>query len=117
MSAAVLGMNVATGAPLDGIAHIAQSIRDILTTRIGTRVMRRDYGSLVPELIDQPGNAATLLRLQAATATAIKRWEPRVSLSSVSFAAGFDGRYEVSIEATRRDGQRDGAPISLAVKL
>ncbi|NBO96416.1 MAG: phage baseplate protein, partial [Betaproteobacteria bacterium] len=41
----MLGINAQTGQPLAGIDHLRQSIRDILTTRIGTRVMRRDYGS------------------------------------------------------------------------
>uniref|UniRef100_UPI0026076D20 ATPase domain-containing protein n=1 Tax=uncultured Sphingobium sp. TaxID=316087 RepID=UPI0026076D20 len=34
----------------------ATGVRDILTTPIGSRLMRRDYGSLIPELIDQPAN-------------------------------------------------------------
>ena len=48
------GMDGTTGAKLAGIDHLRQSIRDILTTRIGTRVMRRDYGSDLPGLIDRP---------------------------------------------------------------
>lgn len=72
------GMHRATGRALDGIDHIRQSIADILTTPLGSRVMRRDYGSLLPELIDQPQNAATHLQLMAATVDALLRWEPRV---------------------------------------
>jgi hypothetical protein len=53
------GMDATTGKALSGIAHLAQRIGDILGTPIGTRVMRRDYGSLWRELIDQPTNAAT----------------------------------------------------------
>ena len=47
--------------------HIRQSIADILFTRIGSRVQREEYGSLLPELIDQPLNEATRLRVAAAT--------------------------------------------------
>lgn len=32
--------------------HIRQSVQDILTTPIGTRIMRREYGSLIYQLID-----------------------------------------------------------------
>lgn len=38
----------------DTPAHIAQSIRNILFTRIGTRLMREEYGSFIPDLIDMP---------------------------------------------------------------
>jgi phage baseplate assembly protein W len=53
------GMNRTTGAPLDGDAHLAQSCEDIVTTPLGTRVMRRDYGCLLAELVDRPLNRAT----------------------------------------------------------
>lgn len=37
------GISATTGRPLSGIDHLRQSIRDILTTPIGSRVMRRLY--------------------------------------------------------------------------
>ncbi|MET1080311.1 MAG: GPW/gp25 family protein [Pseudomonas sp.] len=77
-------MNVTTGRALpDELAHIKQSVADILLTPVGSRVMRRDYGSFIPELIDQPLNGETVLRLYAATVMALLRWEPRVKLSRV----------------------------------
>jgi len=36
------GIDASTGKALGGIAHVRQSVRDILTTPLGTRVMRRD---------------------------------------------------------------------------
>lgn len=74
------GMNRNHGTALAGLNHIRQSITDILTTPIGSRVMRRDYGSLLPELIDQPLSGTLLLQVYAATVMAIARWEPRVRL-------------------------------------
>lgn len=79
----LVGINAVTGTELSGIAHLKQSIRDILGTRIGTRVMRRDYGSRLPELIDNPMNELTKVELFAATAEALERWEPRFRLDSV----------------------------------
>ncbi|WP_208531402.1 GPW/gp25 family protein, partial [Pseudomonas aeruginosa] len=67
-------MNAHTGGAIDRLAHIRQSIVDILTTRIGTRVMRREYGSQLPELIDAPFNDTTRLQVYAATAMALMRW-------------------------------------------
>ena len=57
-----------------------QSIRNILFTRIGTRVEREEYGSLLPELLDMPLNDITLLRCNAAVILAIARWEPRYQI-------------------------------------
>lgn len=98
----MLGMHRATGQPLDDDAHLRQSIGDILMTPIGSRVMRRDYGSLLPELIDQPLNGATLLRLYAVTVLALMRWEPRIRLSAVRAQFGA-GTVTLDIEGVRTD--------------
>ena len=79
----MMGMNASTGRSLTGLAHLRQSIADILTTPIGSRIRRRRYGSEVPELIDQPLNEATQLRIYAATAFVLRRWEAHLSLSNV----------------------------------
>ncbi|MGD7095898.1 GPW/gp25 family protein [Ralstonia pseudosolanacearum] len=100
------GMNATTGRALESAAHIAQSMRDILTTPIGSRVMRRDYGSQVPDLIDQPLNPATRLRTMSAAVTAIVRWEPRVRVSSVRFWIDASGKPVLDVEAERIDGPR-----------
>jgi phage baseplate assembly protein W len=47
-------MNRQTGLSLSEAEHIRQSVRDILVTPIGSRVMRRDYGSLLAAMIDRP---------------------------------------------------------------
>ena len=57
----MIGMSRETGTALDGNAHLAQSIGDILSTPLGARVMRRDYGSDLPDLIDRPLNGETLI--------------------------------------------------------
>ena len=92
------GMNALNGQPLGALAHIRQSLTDILTTPIGSRVMRRDYGSDVPELIDQPLNGATQLRIYAATAYAIQRWEPRIRLSGVQLNYNAQGIANLTLE-------------------
>lgn len=92
-------MDVNTGRALTELDHVAQSIADILSTPIGTRLMRRDYGSLLSELIDQPGNDATAVRIYAAIAGAIMKWEPRVRLSRVQLSAGLRmGQYVLDIK-------------------
>ncbi|MCS6520867.1 hypothetical protein NYA10_29720, partial [Burkholderia thailandensis] len=63
----MIGMNARTGRAIAGQAHIEQSVADILFTPLGTRVMRRDYGSLLPELIDGPVNPLMRMRVMAAS--------------------------------------------------
>lgn len=75
----VKGMSRKTGRRIDQADHIMQSVRDILTTPIGSRVMRRDYGSLLPFLIDSPMNAYFVMQLRAAVIHALMRWERRVT--------------------------------------
>ncbi|MDO8908910.1 MAG: GPW/gp25 family protein [Pseudohongiella sp.] len=109
------GMNATTGRRLDGIDHIRQSVEDILTTPIGSRVQRRDYGSLLPELIDQPMNDATLLRLYAASFMAIIRWEPRLQIPSVKMmiSSAQPGSGEIFLSGQTKEGQ----PLEMKVTL
>lgn len=97
------GMNKNTGAEISETDHIRQSVRDILTTPVGTRVMRRTYGSLLFELIDQPVNRANRLRLMAATVSAITQWEPRINISRLDPYHDSAGRVIISMEAERVD--------------
>lgn len=97
------GMSRFSGRALGGDAHLLQSIADILTTPLGSRIMRRDYGSLLFELVDQPVNDRTRLRLFAAIAVALGRWEPRIAITRIAVTAQAPGTLEVSLEATRTD--------------
>lgn len=98
------GVNASTGRSIDGESHLRQSIADILTTPIGSRVMRRDYGSLLPELIDAPFNGSTRMKLYGATATALMRWEPRIRLTRIDLAAGSEpGAFVLDLEGRRTD--------------
>lgn len=109
------GMNQRTGRWLEGRAHIEQSVADILTTPLGSRVMRREYGSLLPYLIDQPLHDATLLRAYSATAMAVARWEPRIRARRItrSVDAANPGAATIRIEGETENG----APVDLAVQL
>lgn len=91
------GTDATTGKPLDGLAHLQQSIKDILTTPIGSRVMRRDYGSRLPRLVDAPMNRATLIDLYAATAEALATWEPRFRVQQVVATSAAPGRVELMV--------------------
>ncbi|WP_286976821.1 GPW/gp25 family protein [Pseudomonas sp.] len=97
-------MNRTNGSAIGDLDHLRQSVSDILTTPIGSRVMRRDYGSQLMELIDQPFNGTTKLRAYAAIAMGLMRWEPRLSISRVQISQG-SSAYQaiIDLEGTRID--------------
>ncbi|MFT4091323.1 MAG: GPW/gp25 family protein [Asticcacaulis sp.] len=114
------GMRASDGATISGAELIAQSIRDILTTPIGSRVMRRDYGSRLPDLIDAPANAHGQMQIIAATATAIGRWEKRLKLKRVTWSANAQGRGVITLTGHRTDipaAQAGTEPFTLSISL
>jgi len=108
-------MNSRTGRTITDSAHLAQSVADILTTPIGSRVMRREYGCQLADLIDWPHNSATRLQAYAATAMALMRWEPRIRLNRVQLSLGdVAGQAILDLEGTLTDSNE---PLSLRVPL
>ena len=81
------GISRHTGQTITEQQHIRQSVEDIFTTPLGSRVRRRDYGFDF-NLIDQPQNPETRLKLFVAAATALLRWEPRLSIQRLQFTPG-----------------------------
>ena|ERR1035437_8937054 len=106
----MLGTNAVTGTPLSNIAHLRQSIRDILTTPLGSRVMRPNYGSKLFSLVDAPMNSTNILALFSATAQALKRWEPRIKITRVRGVSAEPGRLELVVEGLYLP---DGSTISI----
>lgn len=116
-----MGMSRTTGALLSPDDHLRQSIYDLLMTPLGSRILRRDYGSLLPFLIDQPANPATKLKLMAAIATAIVKWEPRVKVRQVQLSMNPDASndtgnigWNVLLDLRRADNTRLSTTLTLA---
>jgi phage baseplate assembly protein W len=95
--AGLIGMSRRTGGVLGGIDHLRQSIDDILTTPIGSRVERPDYGSKLPRIVDQPITKGWMSAVQAEVVRAILRWEPRLKVSRVIVESVIDGRTAIVI--------------------
>ena len=89
-----IGMNNASGKAITDIDHLRQSVRDILLTPQGSRIARREYGSLLPALY-----------------VALSRWEPRLTLDSITIKSNFDGSMVVGLTGRRNNG----VPVSLSV--
>jgi len=67
----------------DGQAKVEESIRVILGTGLGERVMRSGFGSEVPSLLFELCTPATEARLAAAIRAALARWEARIDVLDV----------------------------------
>lgn len=87
----MIGMDRRTGRPLSGLAHLKQSIEDILSTPLGSRRMRPEYGSRLRRMVDLPLTEGWKSAVQAEVAYALGRWEPRIRLQSVKVVAVLGG--------------------------
>ncbi len=85
-----------------GEHDIAQSIKIILGTAPGERVMRPEFGCRVSSLIFAPRDAATEALLIDYVREALQRWEPRIEVDriQVSDDAQRDGVWLVDISYT-----------------
>ena len=106
-----LGMSQNNGKAITDTDHLRQSVRDILLTPQGSRIARREYGSLLSVLIDQPQNPALRLQIMSAVYMALSRWEPRLTLESITIRSNFDGSMVLDLTGQRNNG----APVSLSV--
>ncbi|EFB5211952.1 GPW/gp25 family protein [Citrobacter freundii] len=106
-----IGMSRNDGQAISDTEHLRQSVRDILLTPQGSRLARREYGSLLSALIDQPQNPALRLQIMAAVYVALNRWEPRLTLDSITISGNFDGSMVVELTGH----SNNGAPVSLSV--
>lgn len=78
------GVSASAGTMLADWAHVQQSITTILTTPLDSRVMRRDFGSNLFDLIDARMVQKNVLAVYSASALAIARWEPRFRVTGAS---------------------------------
>lgn len=108
----MIGMDRRTGQPLAGIAHLRQSIEDILSTPLGSRRMRPEYGSQLRRYVDLPVNEGWKSAVQAEVARALGRWEPRLQLERVKVIALIGGQVSMSLR-----GRYLGADAMLEVQV
>lgn len=96
----MIGMDRHTGLPISGIDHLMQSIEDILTTPLGSRLMRPEYGSTIRRFVDLPVSEGWKSAVQAEAARALKRWEPRLDLTRVQVLSVLNGRITFRLSGT-----------------
>ena len=80
-----------------GDANVEQSLRILLLTELGQRVMRPDFGSKAARLVFAPGSLQYLDQLETTVREAIRDWEPRVELEYVRAEADPNDETRVSV--------------------
>ena len=88
----MIGMDRHSGQPISGLDHLLQSIEYILTTPLGSRLMRPEYGSTIRRFVDLPVSEGWKSAVQAEAARALNRWEPRLELTRVQVVSVLRGR-------------------------
>lgn len=91
------GMSRETGSYLSDLDHLKQSIIDILTTPIGSRVICRDYGSNLFALIDKPINRDLFPQIYSAVADALDKWESRFKVQKIIIESVIEGHITLSL--------------------
>jgi hypothetical protein len=69
-----------------GSQNVRESIQILLLTRLGERLMYPAYGSSLRTSLFAPNNAATRKTIEEAITTALKQWEPRITVDSLVVA-------------------------------
>lgn len=106
----MIGMDRRTGQLISGVEHLRQSIGDLLSTPLGSRRMRPDYGCKLRRYVDLPVNDGWKSAVQAEVARAVGRWEPRLKLQRVHAVSVLGG--SITFELV---GQYEGRDVFFEV--
>ena len=93
-------MNINDGKDISEINHLKQSISNILTTPIGSRTMRRDYGSNLFNKIDHPVNGELIAEIYLDIVESLFIWEPRFELDQVAVHNIENGKITIDLEGS-----------------
>ena len=66
-----------------GDRNLQDSIATIISTKIGERVYRPDFGCRLAELAFAPMNSQTILLARVYVEEALKLWEPRIDVVGI----------------------------------
>ena len=89
------GIDRDTGRLLSGWSDVEQSLCVIFTTKLGSRVMRRNFGSAIPFILGQNLTPSTMLKFYTAIAIGVELWEPRFRVRRVSLPADLNSALQL----------------------
>ncbi|MEO9902793.1 MULTISPECIES: GPW/gp25 family protein [Alphaproteobacteria] len=84
------GIDRTTFKVIDNLSSTLQSVEVILSTRIASRVMRREFGGGTVELLGRAITPALLTAFVQLVGVAIDLWEPRLNVRRISLSGTID---------------------------
>ncbi|HEX8186074.1 MAG TPA: GPW/gp25 family protein [Blastocatellia bacterium] len=87
---------------VDGDENVEQSLKILLLTHIGQRVMRQDFGTRSRSLVFSPGSLQYLGLLETTIREAVRDWEPRVDLEQVQAEVDAEDVTHVTVHISYR---------------
>jgi len=106
------GIDRRTGHVIDNFTSACQSVEVIFATPIGERIMRRQFGAGIVELLGRLMRPDLFPVVMVLIAAAIDVWEPRFRVRAVRFTGSVDavraGQAGIAIEVDWRPGAHRG---------
>jgi phage baseplate assembly protein W len=82
---------------VEGDQNVEQSLKILLLTNLGQRVMRPDFGSKAPALVFAPGSVQYFGVLETTVREAVRDWEPRIDLEEVRVEPDLDDESRITV--------------------
>jgi phage baseplate assembly protein W len=82
----------------EGEANIEASVRIILNTAKGERVMRPEFGCDIHDQVFSSLSPSTLNRIEESVRRALVRWEPRIDVESVDATPDSSNPNKVNVD-------------------
>lgn len=109
-------MSRVIGSNMSELDHIKQSIQDIISTPLGSRIMRRSYGTQLFNLIDQPTTQTLYLKIYSTIYSSILQWEHRINVSQININSLSAGQMVIDLEFTlTKTGQAQNLNIPVSI--
>jgi len=86
----------------DADDNIEQSLKLLLLTRVGERVMRAGFGSRLGELVFRPGSDQNLRAIEREVSSVVLASEPRVDVLDVSAEADTVDATQITVSLSYR---------------
>jgi uncharacterized protein len=81
-----------------GPRRIEDAIWIVLSTALGERLMRPDFGGGIHEFVFEPNSPITRTTLASSVSEALAKWEPRIELDKVTVEEGGESLVRISID-------------------
>jgi hypothetical protein len=86
----------------DGDDNVEQSLRILLMTRVGERVMRGDFGSRLGDMVFRPGSDQNLRAIEREVSSVINAFEPRAEVLGVAAEADAIDATQITVSLSYR---------------